>query len=459
MAISTDKNTNYGGALVNQKYTPLANISIGPSDTTYCSQLMTNRVTLLRSRNRWGRTLRLITPNWDQVKGKAAHRPPLVVISSNRSNWIKQGLEAAAERLSALKLDTFENVSDLRALSTWSKQQVSPPIYAPVRVNTEPNKERNIYIVVHVIEYITYKKALDGTGITPVGWDFATYGDGPLDLVLVGFGASRFAAMEFCKYLRRQAAPGGPAPWDYAWLVDDNVVALGNFAGFGAVEAALGNAVCAGFAGGTKALEQTDNAKWAIQEIDAGRGRQVSSLPKLEPQGIVQQMSLWNVKYLDEKYLNFSPIYIASAEDLSFSNYFTTQKIPYLFYKGISVRKELAGLDGGYAAKALDTFRSRIVEFVTTAEDATTPPGTQPPPPVEVDGRKLSEFVVNEVLPHSLLQSSKGNIAVQNTAKCQAVEQITSVAISKSCVTKDANASVFLINGDRVQDVEPVNVP
>jgi hypothetical protein len=68
-----------------------------------------------------------------------------------------------------------------------------------------------------------------------VGWDFVR----PKDVKpFVGFGASRFAAIEFCKTLRTNVTDLGKV-WDYAWLIDDNVVALENFAGLEKVEAAF----------------------------------------------------------------------------------------------------------------------------------------------------------------------------------------------------------------------------
>ena len=192
-----------------------------------------------------------------------------MVISSNRADWIKFGIDTAAVKLGALGADTFDNVSDLRALDVAGlhtdvkngvKRNASPPIYCPQRLGAAPH--RNVYIVVHMSEYRKYKNVLEDTGITVVGWEFVLPQVRPAGRGwAVGFGASRFAAIEFCKQLKTPAPPPAPpagpvAPWNYAWLFDDNVVALTNFAGLARVEAAMagpgGPWVCAGLREGPR---------------------------------------------------------------------------------------------------------------------------------------------------------------------------------------------------------------
>ena len=464
MPITTDKNTNYGPPLVNQKYAPLENIQFQRTDSPVYTALITNRARILRAANRLGQSLTLATRKWsDVIAAEKRNLPPLVVISSNRSAWIAAGLAAAQLQLACLPSHAFANASDLNALTACMGQSPSPPIYTPARVGAN----RNVYIVVQMMEYLTYKRALANSGITPVGYQFDRSGGGPRDLNLVGFGASRFAAMEFCKVLRQQAAraDGGNAPWNYAWLVDDNVVALTNFAGFAAVEAALQpTEVCAGFQGGTSAEAFLTNSHWAQTEVDADRGGQAATLPGNAPPGIVQQMSLWNVAYLDQNSLNFGPIYITSAEDLSFTNYFNSQRIPYRYYGGIGVRKEeVTKYDDGDAGQNVNRARQSVAGFIAYAEAMNPPSGVAPPPtmiqpinPADGGPQNLSDFIVNRVLPNaSALSGQANNVNVQNTAKSQATEQIISGAINLGYVAAAGYSASF---DDSAQVVNPRDI-
>src|ERR1700733_5735838 len=116
MPITTDKNTQYGPPLVNQKYAPLLNIQLNMGDQAVYTALIQNRANNLRAANRFARPLTLATPNWANViAAEAGHLPPLVVISSNRSSWIAAGLVAAQNQLTYLGIPAFANASDLRA--------------------------------------------------------------------------------------------------------------------------------------------------------------------------------------------------------------------------------------------------------------------------------------------------------------------------------------------------------
>jgi hypothetical protein len=148
-----------------------------------------------------------------------------VVISSNRSEWIESGIAAADAQLASLNLQTISNVSDLRHFPRISVKRF-------LRQFTALRGSAPIPIAMFILsfissEYAKYKKALLGAGMTAVGWGVKRINK----IGLTGFGASRFAAIEFCKVLRSAATVGGRAPLDYAWLFDDNVVALSSFAG------------------------------------------------------------------------------------------------------------------------------------------------------------------------------------------------------------------------------------
>ena len=301
-----------------------------------------------------------------------------------------------------------------------------------------------------------------------MGWNFAKGVSAQRNLRMVGFGATRFAAMEFCKTLRRQAAAaGGAAPWNSAWIIDDNTVALTNFAGFAAAEAVLGANACAGFRGGTLAQPPAVNKAWARAEIQQGRGQQAANLPPSIPPGIVQQTGLWNINYFDNNHLNFGPLFITSAEDLSITNYFNNAGIPYQFYNGIGVVKEDPTYDNGGSAKKLNKDRQDLARWLTTAESA-TPPACPAPPPIQVqpvnaaDGgpQTLSNFITTRALPNAPAVAAQANNAnMQAQAKSQGVEQLTCGALNAGFVAAAAIAGTFQINGANQQVVQMRNRP
>jgi hypothetical protein len=497
--IQAYRNSAYGPPLVTQKYSPLSNISFDEVDETFCSRMLRNRWKELRDRGLIPKPLALVVPNWaDMVRDEAGKKPPLVVISTNRSKWIKQGVEAAAAQPPELRtypateedpaLRTYVNAGDLRALTAERKQKVSPPVYCPSRIGDAG--PRNVYVVVHTAEYQTYRDNLADTGINVVGWTFQS--PAGVKLYLTGFGASRFAAIEFCKALRAAATTEpegdeeeGEAPWDYAWLLDDNVVALTSFAGYAAVEAAMDGAeethVCAGFRGGSSAEDFTKIKKWAEKELEAGkidptRGKQAAALPPPEKEpGILQQVVLWNIAHLAKHNLNFGPVFIASGEDVSMGNYFIRKKTPFFFYGGIGVFKENPTDDNSPGSKTLKKAREGMTALFATMEGANPAPepapGTQPPPlkfkplvnprdEVVFDRgeQPLANFVVNVVLPNAsvVIRPLAGVAATQNTAKCQAVEQITCAAIKLKLVGDDALNETF---SDAAQEVRQVDRP
>jgi hypothetical protein len=312
--------------------------------------------------------------------------------------------------------------------------------------------------VVHSKEYATYSQALANLGVTVVGWTFQPPVFNNVNWILAGFGPSRFAATQFCKELRAAGAP-----WHYAWLLDDNVVALNAFPGYAVVEAAMpGNParVCVGFKGGSKAETSEANGAWARRNV----GNAVpGQLPPAAASGLVQQASLWNIAYLTNNNLNFGPIYIASGEDVSFVNYFNQQGIPYFFYKGIEVRKEVTTYDNTPGAQSVNQARRASATRFTNAEGAVGGGGGLPPPvqvqPIDTgDGgvQTLANFIVNCVLPKTSNQeisANAGNVNVQNDAKCQGVEQITCGAIDLNFVSPAAMNAAFRVNGVNVAQV------
>jgi hypothetical protein len=490
MAINTRYKTNFGGALGNTKYSPLEDFTFADADRPICSGMLENRMRLLRSAGLIRRgALTLTVPNWDAIvdsERRTTALPPLLVISSNRAAWIRKGIDIGNLQLEILGLPHYDNAADLRALrdsgnllDSIPKRYASPPLYAPKRVGAN----RNVYVVVRRAEYAFYRRKLQDTGITVVGWDFSKPADARHDLSLYGFGASRFAALEFCKYLRRQATPA----WDSAWLLDDNVVALGRFPGFAAVETQLGeNVACAGFQGTTK-IEPPQVAKtWARNELREGRGKQETNPPTESALQLIQQASVWNIDYLDEEAnrLNFGPLFITSGEDLSISNYFKKQGITYKSFGSITVYKELPTNDTDTddtdpenattdeeraAAASVKKGRDKLVRWITDAENATPAAGATPPPPIMVKlpedadaaARTLSDFVINKALANAGedIKAKRTDPAVRAMATSLAMEQLVCGALEEGYVTADAINATFKINGADVQPVTVRNVP
>jgi hypothetical protein len=470
MAITTDKNINYGPPLVNQKYAPLLAPVINVAGQPIFTGLLNNRMAMLNAAGLIGQALKLATtPSWAAITAaEAGHLPPLVVVSSNRAQWIRRGIDAGLAQAGLLGIAAFNNASDLRALTDWGHAGISPPLYAPSRIGAN----RNVYVVVHMAEYAFYKATLAGSGVTPVGWEFQKGVGARRILNMVGFGATRFAAMQFCKTLRERAAAaaGGVAPWNSAWLIDDNTVALTNFAGFAAVEAALGANAAAGFRGGTLAETPATNRAWATAEVNAGRGQQAGALPASVPPGIIQQTALWNVDFFALNFLNFGPLFISSAEDLSITNHFNNAGINYQFYNGIGVVKEDPTYDNRVGAQKVNKARQDLTAWVTAAESANPPPtpGTVPPPPIDVqpvapaDGgvQLLSAFITGRVLPNAAaMAAQRNNVNVQAQAKCQAVEQLTCGAINGGFVGAAAIAATFDVGGGAPYPVQRLDVP
>ena len=484
MAIGVDRNGNYGGTLVNQKYKPFGNITQHDADAPIYNGMLENRWRMLTVSGLLPQPLRLAVANWGTMLASEADKnPPLVVVSTNRSSWIRKGINAGEVRRKQLPGERFENPSDLRAVTWENLVEPSPPIYCPSRLGNAG--ARNIYMVVHMAEYSQYKRALAGTGITVVGWEFRLpmANRAPRRAWVSGFGASRFAAIEFCKELWRSAPTvGGQPPWNYAWLIDDNVIALPQFAGYRAVEAALrANAtfICAGFSGCSGLETRTGMRTWATGQIDGGWGRQAAALPPSVTPGILQQTVCWNIRLLANEHLNFAPAYIASAEDVSLGKYFDRQETSYLYYASITVQKELPRDDESIASRKIRAARENLTTWMTAAESVTPP--TAPPPPIEVqptrtgDGgvQTLSDFVVQRMLPNSPKRDSARDVNVQNIAKSQGVEQLTCAAIplwtdppvtspptpSEPYITDATLDHTFKINGLNAQVIDRVTKP
>jgi len=439
-AIKAQANLNYGGTLGNQKYNPLDEIDLSRDDKGLCSKIFTNRSGLLENLDVLPGTLNLAADDWDKIieSEKKHTKPPLVVVSSNRSRWIKAGIEAGDAKLKELNnLSHFKGVTDLRALQM---KGIHPPIYSPKRIE-RPGilLDRNVYVVVASSEFLAYHANLTPKGITVIGWNFR--GGFLKSGFLNGFGASRFAAIQFCKTLRAKAGNS----CDYIWLFDDNVVAIDPFIGLAEAEGLIKNKpqACFGFHGANVAKSNFQNFQWARGNKDPSNNKPVAK--------ILQQAVLWNITYLTDAGLNFPPIFIASAEDVSLSRYFDRMKIPYSFFKENNIRKEVTTYDGHSEDHPLTDYFARC-ESITTSEG--------PPPPVSVQSNygtgTVKTFVDYTVLPHSNMEDTKANrnnAQFQNKAACQAVEQIMKLAVMRRTWVDDAALTSTFVNVMNNKDV------
>jgi hypothetical protein len=459
MAIEVSKQAAYGGKLVTEKYKPLLNVQYQDGERAIYSKLASHRADLLTAAHILPQPLALWT-SWTTAiaaESKAGQLPPVVVISSNRSRWIAAGIGACTEQLKHVR---FSAAHDLNALTDKGKVGQSPPLYAPGR--TGPN--RNVYIIVHLFEYEQYKKTLGDLGVTVVGWQFHRPRGSPASH-LTGFGASRFAAIEFCKELRK--ASGNR--WDYAWLLDDNVVGITSWPGYATFERAMATKpknLCVGFKAGTSAEEQTEIVKWAAAEVKHGRAIP-TALPRLEPKGLVQQASLWNIKELTDSFLNFGPAFINSAEDVSFCKWLDfTSPAPYFFYEGAKVRKEATREDHSDGAEKVKQAKEAYTRWVVNAESAGAVEAATPPPVMVKlhggTGERLSTFITDwfdgkggaKQPPVSDVTSD----VTKQKAMCQAVEQIVVEACERGFFNKEALTTNLTINGAKAQEVVRVNL-
>ncbi|MEM7156259.1 MAG: hypothetical protein AAF799_25625 [Myxococcota bacterium] len=443
MPIQTDNNPEYRGPKGFNKYSPLKKLQLAAGDSAHYDALVSSRETLLKAPAIFPAELLLVMPDWDaavnQENAHGGNRPPLVVVSSNRADWILAGFNRATAVLHALGggLTHFNNINDVRALLGPTPDPQSPPVYCPLRLGPAPR--RSVYIIVHAAEYDYYKTKLSGTGVTIVGWQFKQPTTGPVGTnPFSGFGASRFAAIEFLKTLRNKAhAAGGAYPWGKAWLFDDNVIGFRLFAGLTAVETAMGATdVCAGFNGLIQPNTRDENRKWANgQPPNKKDGTNLPALKASRPPGLVQQASLWNIDYIEAQNVNFSPIFVASKEDVSLTQYFNTKPITYQWY-AIDIFKEPAGYDNSPGAGIVNTARQAFTNYFSTPEDsvsldAPSAPATTANPTPPRTTQTLRHFVDNVVLPGSVNvdATQAANADIQRLAVCHSIESVLTSAV------------------------------
>jgi hypothetical protein len=292
--LNATNNPNYGGALINQKYTPLDNIILAPTEANYYRPLFTARINVLTGINAYPPSPLNLYANWPLVNAAVnVAQAPMVVISSNRAEWMREILQNAVNH------GAFAN--GYIDAQTFADDVV--PWYAPGR-----SGNRQVYVVVHWSEYDYYVAQLAPFAalVTVVGFKF-TVAHPVLDIV--GFGVSRYCALQLAIGLG----------YHRAWTVDDNVVNVNGFPQtLATVEANMTNL--------PPIWGITLNAATAnIVNADLYNGEvTLAAVPytfaTMVP-GVLQQVVLWNLDLLGPANLNFSPLFLTSNEDISISNF------------------------------------------------------------------------------------------------------------------------------------------
>jgi hypothetical protein len=452
MAIPVENTGNYGGILVTQKYTPLNVNGIDLNAAGIQAQVTTlfqNRIACLNAQGILPQGLTFHAANWDLIQQNESHAatlPPLVVISSNRSQWIRDTWDTADQ----IQVANYADVNDIAALVAGST-----PWYSPKRIN---DAHRHVYIMVHQLEYAKYQAALADTNMTVIGWEFdrnayiAPGGMLPQNRTYVGFGASRYAAIEFCKHVFNHrfnaldpltANIPLAAPRQKAWLVDDNVCYVNAFPGLANAEAELGANVWAlGFTGATRNSSQAEVMALA-NNAAAPLGAALT-----DNNYLIQQCSVWNIEQLNANFLNFSPYFITSAEDSSLSTYLINDgRSKARFALGATVRKGMPYHDNDITATRLGRLRDTDVSNYYDYEHSTAIDTVIAGQNLAVGERTLINYINTYVLP---LSQVPDQWSIYTESK--AVEQILAKVVKDRRVW--VPAQIFRPNGMAAQVVQ-----
>jgi len=341
MSLSGTLNTAYPKAtLVSDKYHPLDKISGDPDDfKKSITSLIGKREGLFNTSGIDLNNIKYCGVDLNSVPAQLqadGQLPPLVVISSNRSKWIKAGYDQGQivineinkyekEQENEKEITHFINVIDKRALLGDPSRgvlapDIPPSFYIPFRqldFNTRPT-----FIFVHVSEYRKYMKNLKGTNMKIIGWQICGN--------CVGFGASRYAAIEFFKNINKLNDSIKNNACSKVWLLDDNVSYIRSFPTFQTTENLMNDKLIGlGFMGGTKALEKVELDKALNSNANEANN------PICSP--LLQQAVLWNIAQFNKLKCNFSPLFFASAEDSTFTKFIKPEMRKY--YKSCAVLK------------------------------------------------------------------------------------------------------------------------
>jgi hypothetical protein len=392
LVLNAQNNGQYGGNLVNQKYAPLLGIQLAQVDNAYYRALFTNRQQVFTGINAY-------PPNvlefYGTLPAVAAH-PPMVIASSGRAAWMRGILDDAAQYADFNNGYLDQNTFLAAGIVPW---------YAPER-----SGNRRVYVVVHWSEY-DYYEAQIGNGRYPDVFVAAyrfTATRPALDLV--GFGASRYAALQLM--IHRGYAR--------AWAVDDNVINVNGFPATPApVEALMTNVPPVwgiGFNGAT--------SNCTAQDVNADTTFAAGAIA-LNAAGLLQQVVLWNLDLLRPAHVNYSPLFVASNEDVGFSNYLIASARPTSVITACTVVKIEPAADGadnlGFT-RDLPKRRNRVLQILNGIEyDIAINPGA---------GQvTLGTFITATVLPGAQQPQSAAMVS-----QARAIEQVMAAAVRRNWI-------------------------
>lgn len=304
MAIDAELNSEYNpqGAIY-EKYRPFCNntISFDANGSNDIADIANNRILQLVKAWRQIYYLRFYGKDISGIgnlESTAGRKPPLAIVSSGRSAWIKT-MYNTGQILLPTGQQHFNGIDDDAPFRNGDKI----PIYLPYRLSKEDYDQRGIYIFVQAIEYDNYARDLAGTNITVIG-----YRVGMNEKSMFGFGASRYATIKFFSHI------GVPK----AWLIDDNILYIDKVSGFNVWEQKM-NANKKLWALGGRGLASyltDDNIKTIKKQPP------LPAKEKPTNTQFLQQAVLWDINQLtanndQNTSFNFSPYFIASGEDVS----------------------------------------------------------------------------------------------------------------------------------------------
>lgn len=408
--IYADYNTNYGGPLINQKYSPLSNITLVDQDKMFYWQMFADRLQSLTGAyppqllNFYGKL-----PNVTEAQTKIA---PIVVASSNRADWMEGLLLTAQNR--EFPNGYLDNTTFYNGVVPW---------YAPGR-----SGGRQVYVVVHVSEYSYYNMKVGRfSNVKVFGYRFIPTKRNTLDIV--GFGASRYAALQLMIHLG----------YHRAWLVDDNVININGFPQvLKDVEDNMRDAIYG--IGFHAATTNQDTSSCLIRNNDY-------KFNDTGP-GLLQQAVLWNIALMRGGNLNYCPVFVTSNEDVSLSNYLQKTNRDERIITAFSVIKYALQNDSNEnigAQVAVPKRRSQLVStFSQIEKDIRIGHNEQ-------DSRPLETFI-REGLYNAGKDSSPSAVLV---GQSQAIEQVMAKATMAGYLGNDP----FLGNPPTIEILAPGALP
>lgn len=435
--LEIDINKNYGGDLINQKYSPLeinkARFEKKEIQSIF-EVLKEKRIKYLENVNALPGSLSFIADKelfgkngeiniLEKIQANDNEDPivPMVVISSNRSDFIKAHL-----------FPPYINIDEKLSEFNYKKDFLDkrPLWYSPLL------SKRPLFIVVHRYEYSIYKEALNElkkelkskevlNNFHVIGWNFIEHTTKSLEIM--GFGASRFAAIKIAKSLKLKKI----------WLIDDNVFCVRNFPEkLIKIEKYMdkNELTAISFQGAT--------SKTNLQDINKSQ-KQPSTENKLnhENEGILQQVVLWNINQLKED--NISPYFIASNEDISFTNYLKKSKIKFGIMKGMKIIKGAIDLQNKIYKKNIDNFNHKIKilkKNIIYSEEFVKNLGKNNGEKKDIVGIAIHEKSIKNYLLEDGGEKIKANI---DNASMQAAEQIYTKALNDASAQNEINSKVF----------------